>query len=367
MIASSNVSWCALALVALISSRESGVEAFAPTTARSSFARSTTHLRMVKKVFIDGEAGTTGLQVRSRLADRTDLEIISPPNDLRKDEATRKQFINEADAVILCLPDAASIEAATWVEPDNDRTVLIDASTAFRVDDTWDYGFPELSKEQREKLSKSKRISNPGCYPTGFIGLTRPLVDAGIIPEGTPLTVNAISGYSGGGKALMEIFESDDHEPWGAYGLSLTHKHLPEMAKYSNLGKTPIFQPQIATFDQGMVVSVPLHYAWLKPGTTGADMHAALSEYYKDSIFIKVMPLGEDAVKEAGLFERGAFLRPDTLKNTNKMELFVFANDEVGTAVLCARLDNLGKGASGAAVQNLNIALGIDETTGLMD
>jgi N-acetyl-gamma-glutamyl-phosphate reductase len=139
------------------------------------------------------------------------------------------------------------------------------------------------------------------------------------------------------------------------------------MAKYSNLGKTPIFQPQIATFDQGMVVSVPLHYAWLKPGTTGADMHAALCEYYKDSIFIKVMPLGEDAVKEAGLFERGAFLRPDTLKNTNKMELFVFANDEVGTAVLCARLDNLGKGASGAAVQNLNIALGIDETTGLMD
>jgi N-acetyl-gamma-glutamyl-phosphate reductase len=297
----------------------------------------------------------------------------------------------------LGLPDAASIEAAGFVEPDNDRTVIIDASTAFRVDENWVYGFPgkfrsqvqgcctfphahcaaahnivvfsamfvELSKEQREALSKSKRIANPGCYPTGFIGLTRPLVDAGILKENTPLTVNAISGYSGGGKGLMELFETQDHEPWSGYGFSLAHKHLPEMAKYSRLGRQPIFQPQIASFPQGMVVSVPLHYDWLAPGTTGEKIHEALSKHYEGSKFVSVMPLGEANVKEAGLLERGGFLRPDTLANTNRMELFVFPNDEAQQVLLCARLDNLGKGASGAAVQNLNIALGIDETTGL--
>ena len=223
----------------------------------------------------------------------------------------------------------------------------------------------ELSKEQYKSLSKSKRIANPGCYPTGFIGLTRPLVNAGIIAKGTPLTVNAISGYSGGGKGLMEIFEGEDHEPWSGYGFSLAHKHLPEMAEYSLLGKKPIFQPQIGNFPQGMVVHVPLHYEWLKAGTTGKDIHDALSKHYEGSKFVAVMPLGEGAVKEAGLLERGGFLRPDTLANTNKMELFVFPNDDSGAVLLCARLDNLGKGASGAAVQNLNIALGIDETTGL--
>lgn len=303
------------------------------------------------KVFIDGEAGTTGIQVRGRIEARDDLEILSAPDELRKDEDTRKKLINEADAVILCLPDAASIEAASWVEPDNDRTVLIDASTAFRVADDWDYGFPELSEEQRSKLEKSKRISNPGCYPTGFIGLTRPLVEAGILKEGTALTVNAISGYSGGGKGLMSIYENEEHEPWGAYGFSLNHKHLPEMAKYSKLGKKPIFQPQVATFAQGMVVSVPLHYAWLAEGTTGAKIHEALSKHYEKSQFVSVMPLGEGDVKAAGLLERDAFLRPDTLANTNKMELFVFANDEAEQVVLCARLDNLGKGASGAPQQ----------------
>jgi len=326
--------------------------------------RSATSLGMTtKKVFIDGEAGTTGLQVRERLGKRTDLEILSPPFDLRKDETTRKKFINEADAVILCLPDAASIEAASWVN--NDNTVLIDASTAFRVNDEWSYGFPELSTEQRLELATSKRISNPGCYPTGFIGLIRPLVDAGILPKGTPLTVNAISGYSGGGKALMGIYESDNHEPWGSYGFGLEHKHVPEMTKYSGIGKEPLFQPQVAAFDQGMIVSVPLFYDWLS-GKTGKDIHDVLVKHYQDSCFVSVMPYGEDAVKQARLLERDAFLRPDTLKNTNKMELFIFANDDIGQVLLCARLDNLGKGASGAAVQNLNIALGVDETTGLL-
>jgi len=318
-----------------------------------------------KKIFIDGESGTTGLQVRDRLATRDDLEVISIPDNLRKDQSERKKYINDADAVILCLPDAASIEAASWVEPDNDRTVLIDASTAFRVDDTWTYGFPELSREQKVSLSKSKRISNPGCYPTGFIGLTRPLVDAGIIPVGTPLTVNAVSGYTGGGKQLMKIFEGDDHEPWSGYGFGLKHKHIPEMSKYSGLGKDPLFQPQIAAFPQGMVVSVPLHYVWLREGTTGVDIHQTLSKHYEGSEFISVMPLGESAVKDAEILERGAFLRPDTLADTNKMELFVFASDEREQVVLCARLDNLGKGASGAAVQNLNIALGLEESKGI--
>lgn len=223
----------------------------------------------------------------------------------------------------------------------------------------------ELNKEQRELLSKTKRIANPGCYPTGFIALTRPLVDAGILPKGTPVTVNAISGYSGGGKGLMNLFETEKHEPWGTYGLNLKHKHVPEMAKYSGLGYKPIFQPAVGDFVQGMVVSVPLHYAWLSEGATGAKMHEALSKHYEGSKFVEVMPLGEEGAKSADLLERGAFLASDTLKNTNKLQLFVFPNDEAQQVVLCARLDNLGKGASGAAVQNLNIALGIDESKGL--
>lgn len=333
-------------------------------TTIKTFHRKNTFLA-VKKVFIDGEAGTTGLQVRDRLASRDDIEIISPPFELRKDEKTRRELINEADAVILCLPDDASKEAASWVDADNDRTVLIDASTAFRVNDDWTYGFPELNLEQRNKIAASKRIANPGCYPTGFISLTRPLVDAGILPEGTPVTTNAISGYSGGGKALMEIYEGADSEPWGSYGFSLKHKHVPEMAKYSGLNRKPIFQPAVSKFVQGMVVSIPLHYDWLKPGTTGEMIHSTLAKHYEGSNFVEVMPQGEGSIKESGLFERGAFLRPDTLANTNKMQLFVFDNDEDSMVVLCARLDNLGKGASGAAVQNMNIALGLDETTGL--
>jgi len=316
-----------------------------------------------KLVFIDGSEGTTGLQVRDRLNGRDDIEILSAPSDLRKDEATRREYINNADAAILCLPDAASKEAVTLLNADNDHTVMIDASTAFRVDDEWTYGFPELSPDQREALKKSKRISNPGCYPTGFIALVRPLVDAGVISEGTKLTVNAISGYSGGGKSLMNLFEdsssSSDMEAWSAYGFALKHKHLPEMAKYSGLNTPPIFQPQIAKFPQGMVVSVPLHYSWLKQGN-GKKIHEVYTQHYLNSNFVKVMPYGFND------FVRNAFLTPDDLKNTNFMQLFVFDNEEEETCLLCARLDNLGKGASGAAVQNLNIALGLDEVSGLL-
>lgn len=326
------------------------------------------------KVFIDGEAGTTGLQVRERLADRKDIEVISLPDDKRKDAKARADAINAADAVILCLPDAAAIEAAGLVEPENKKTVIIDASTAHRVNPDWVYGFPELSAEQRTQITTAKRISNPGCYATGFIAVIAPLVKAGLLRPSSRLVVSAISGYSGGGKSLIEAFEGGTpHEPWGAYGFSLSHKHLPEMKEYSNLKETPIFMPAVGAFAQGMVVSVPIDYdrdleeaAASSSPSVGAALHAALAEHYAGSKFVTVMPLGEAAWKEEGLLERGTFLRPDTLNNSNQLQVFTYCNDEKRTCVVAARLDNLGKGASGAAVQNLNLALGIDEATGLV-
>jgi len=318
-------------------------------------------------VFIDGEAGTTGLQVRSRLAARTDVEIISLPEADRKDPRARAEAFNAADAAILCLPDAAAIEAAALV--DNDRTVLIDASTAHRTNLDWAYGFPELNPEQRAKIASSKRIANPGCYATGFIALTHPLTRAGLLRPEAALVASAVSGYSGGGKALIEVFEGDEpHEPWGAYGFSLAHKHLPEMQFFSGLTAAPIFLPAVGAFAQGMVVSVPIHYERDladASGDVGAAIHAALLSHYEDAHFVTVMPLGEAAWKEEGLLERGAFLRPDTLNDTNHLQIFVYCNEETRTCVVSARFDNLGKGASGAAVQNLNIALGLDEATGL--
>lgn len=322
-------------------------------------------------VFIDGEAGTTGLQVRGRLEQRSDLELITLPEEQRKDAAARAEAINAADAVILCLPDEAAIEAASLVAPDNDRTVLIDASTAHRTNPEWAYGFPELSTEQRAKIAASKRIANPGCYATGFIALTHPLVAAGLLRPEAALVASAISGYSGGGKPLIGVFEgADPHEPWGAYGFSLAHKHLPEMRVFSGLDAAPIFLPSVAAFAQGMVVSVPIHYDRdLVPDAAGGDvgeaLHRALSAHYAGSRFVSVVPLGEEAWKEAGLLERGTFLRPDALNDTNELQIFVYCNEEAQTCVVSARLDNLGKGASGAAVQNLNIALGLDEATGL--
>jgi N-acetyl-gamma-glutamyl-phosphate reductase len=331
----------------------------AARTARASARRSAVIVAAgKKKVFIDGEAGTTGLQVRDRLAKRDDIEIISLTGDDRKDAAKRAAFLNEADAAILCLPDDAAVEAVAMVT--NENTVIIDASTAHRVAEGWTYGFPELCAEQRESVRNSKRIANPGCYPTGMIALTRPLVDAGLLPVDSGIVVHAVSGFSGGGKQLMAIHEAGDAEPWGAYGFNLKHKHLPEMAEYSKLGRKPVFCPAVGSFAQGMVVSVPLHYDQLKTGVTGAQMHAALESRYAGSRFVKVR-----ALNDTHDLERGAFLRPDTLNDTNLLELSVYANDADGMAWLVARLDNLGKGASGAAVQNMNLALGLDEDCGL--
>jgi len=312
-----------------------------------------------KRIFIDGEAGTTGLQVRDRLEKRSgDIELIQLPDSLRKDAKAREEALNEADCAILCLPDAAAVEAVALVT--NPNTVIIDASTAYRTNDEWTYGFPELSKEQREKVKTAKRISNPGCYPTGFIGLTKPLVENGFIPKGLRTTVNAVSGYTGGGKQLIAIYESPEAEPYGAYGFNLNHKHIPEMRKYAGLEHEPIFQPAVGSFAQGMLVSVPLFYDNMANVKSGKQLQECLKEWYKDSAFVSVREYNQ-----TDDLERGAFLRADGLRDTNKLELSVFANDEKGTCLLVARLDNLGKGASGAAVQNLNLSLGLDETVGL--
>lgn len=313
-----------------------------------------------KRIFIDGEAGTTGLQVRERLEKRAsgDIELIQLPDSLRKDAKAREEALNEADCAILCLPDAAAVEAVALVT--NPNTVIIDASTAYRTNDEWTYGFPELSKEQREKVKTAKRISNPGCYPTGFIGLTKPLVENGFIPKGLRTTVNAVSGYTGGGKQLIAIYESPEAEPYGAYGFNLNHKHIPEMRKYAGLEHEPIFQPAVGSFAQGMLVSVPLFYDNMANVKSGKELQECLKEWYKDSAFVSVREYNQ-----TDDLERGAFLRADGLRDTNKLELSVFANDEKGTCLLVARLDNLGKGASGAAVQNLNLSLGLDETVGL--
>ena len=290
------------------------------------------------KIFIDGQHGTTGLQIHERLKDRPDIELLELPMADRKDLAKRVEIAKSADIAVLCLPDAAAKELVAALG-DAD-TCVIDASTAHRVADGWIYGFPELDKAQRAKLLASRRISNPGCYPTGAIAILRPLVDAGIVRADATPAVFGVSGYTGGGKELIAVHEQNpDVEPFGLYGVELTHKHVPEMKKYSNLQHAPLFVPSVG------------HYA---------DVHKVLADYYAGETFVPVRPLADRK-----WLERDRFLRADRLIDTNSMELAVYGNEAEQQILAVASLDNLGKGASGAAVQVINLKTGVDETTGL--
>lgn len=318
------------------------------------------------KIFIDGEAGTTGLQIYTRLADRDDLELLSIDPEKRKDSDERAKLLNAADVAILCLPDDAARLAVSLVT--NSHVKVLDASSAHRTAAGWVYGFAELMPEQRHKISQAQRVSNPGCYPTGFLAAVYPLVAAGLIPPALPMTLNAISGYSGGGRKLIEQYEDfrkADHNaepshPFCLYGLTFGHKHVKEMHQYSGLSHPPIFVPSVGAFEKGMVVQIPLPLWQLEEAPSGLTLHKALSEHYEGEPFVQVFPM-----ESAAYLRDGKFLDAKDANDTNQVQLFVFANDADQEALLVARLDNLGKGASGAAVQNLNIMLGLPENLGL--
>jgi N-acetyl-gamma-glutamyl-phosphate reductase len=306
------------------------------------------------KIFIDGQHGTTGLKIHERLKDRPDIELLELPMAERKDLAKRVEIAKAADIAVLCLPDAAVKELMAAL---GDADVcVIDASTAHRVADGWTYGFPELNKAHRAKLLASKRISNPGA-----IAILRPLVDAGIVrPDSTP-AVFGVSGYTGGGKELIEVHEKTPHvEPFGLYGVELTHKHVPEMKKYSGLTHTPLFVPSVGHYAQGMLIMVPITRDIVARKVKAADVHKVLADYYAGETFVPVRPLADRQ-----WLERDRFLRADRLIDTNSMELAVYGNDADENILAVASLDNLGKGASGAAVQVINLKTGVDETTGL--
>jgi N-acetyl-gamma-glutamyl-phosphate reductase len=315
---------------------------------------------VIPKLFIDGAAGTTGLEIRQRLDGRDDLELIQLSESERKDLSARTEALNEASLVILCLPDDAAREAIALIE--NPAVRVLDASSAHRAAGDWVYGFPELEPDRRARIASAYRVSNPGCYPTGYLALVRPLVRAGIIPADFPVTVNAVSGYSGGGKAMIAEFE-DTQSPAHVdtvvrtYGLTLSHKHVAEMHAHSGLSHPPVFAPSVGRFYRGMIVEVPLQLWALPKKPYVTDLHAVLSDAYD----------GEPLIEVAGIEDTMQMktLDAELLKLTNGMKLFVFGNDKTRQARLVAVLDNLGKGASGAAVQNLNLMLGIPETTGL--
>lgn len=310
---------------------------------------------MKPKVYIDGQSGTTGLQIGERLAGRTDIELLRIDEDKRHDAAERKKFLNAADVAFLCLPDDGAREAAAMVE--NPATCVIDASTAHRTAEGWTYGFPELSREQRAAVCASRRIANPGCHATGLISSTAPLRRLGILPADYPLTCFSLTGYSGGGKKMIAEYEAPDRAERLAsgriYALGQTHKHLPEMMKVCDLAKPPVFVPVVEDFYKGMATTILLHGALLGKKLSGQAVRDALAEYYAGQRFVSVAPYGGD---EAALFA-------SSLAGTNQLRLVVAGNDEQITVT--ALFDNLGKGASGAAVQNMNLVLGFDEGAGL--
>ncbi len=306
---------------------------------------------MAAKIFIDGEHGTTGLQIRTRLADRRDIELLSIPEAERRNASMREDMLNSADISILCLPDDASKEAVSMVSGNN-KVRIIDTSTAFRIHPDWAYGFAEMDKDQAEKVRSARFVANPGCYPTGAIALIRPLRAAGILPDGYPVSVNAVSGYTGGGKQMIAQMEDQSREDAISannflYGLTLKHKHVPEMKNHGLLDRAPLFSPSVGRFPQGMIVQVPLFAANLKDGTTVETVHAALTQHYAGQDIVKVVPMEES--------KSIASIDAEELANQDIMKLHVFGNAE--HINLVAVLDNLGKGASGAAVQNMELML----------
>jgi N-acetyl-gamma-glutamyl-phosphate reductase len=311
---------------------------------------------MAFNVFVDGQEGTTGLRIHEYLAQRRDVEVLRIAPERRKDAAERARLLNAADVAFLCLPDAAAREAAALVT--NPRTCLIDASTAHRTAPGWVFGLPELAPGQRAALRSTKRIANPGCHASAFILLLRPLVDAGLVPASTTVSLTSISGYSGGGKKMIEQYQAGAEPALASprpYALNLAHKHLPEMAAHTGLARPPIFVPVVSNYYKGLAVSVPLDLAAL--GTTAEALQRALEARYAGERFIRVMPLRDPGTLESGFFDVQA------CNDTNRVDLFVFAS--ATQAVLMARLDNLGKGASGAAVQAMNVHLGLEEGLGL--
>ena len=308
---------------------------------------------MKPRVFIDGEHGTTGLQIRALLANRLDLQLISVPAERRKETQARAEYLNAADVAILCLPDAAAKESVALIS--NETTRVIDASTAHRVADGWEYGFAEMDSQQGRRIAAAKRLANPGCWPQGPIATLRPLIAAGLVPSDYPVSMNGISGYSGGGRPMMEdyVARGEDAPEFFPYGLTLQHKHVPELRKYAGLSQDPLMQPAVGNFAQGMITVVPLQLGALDRVPRGTELHTAIADHYAgiENSAVEVAPYAE--------VERVGELQPEEYNGTNRMKLYVFANDARAQALLVAVYDNLGKGASGAAVQNLDLMLGL--------
>lgn len=310
---------------------------------------------MKTKVYIDGQSGTTGLQIYDRIGQREDLELLRIPEELRHDPDERKKYLNSADIVFLCLPDEGAREAVSFIE--NPDVRVIDASTAHRTNPDWTYGYPELSKAQREAIRTSKRVANPGCHATGFISTTAPLVAMGVIPKDYPMSCYSLTGYSGGGKKMIAEYEADGRSELldapGIYGLNLHHKHLPEMQTVTGLAYPPVFMPVVDDYYKGMATTIMLQNRLLPGQPSAEEICAKLADYYRDEHFVSVVPFGENDSK----------LYANKLAGTNRLEIVVCGHEEQTTVT--ALFDNLGKGASGAAVQNMNIMLGLPEETGL--